>query len=201
MTTLSYIVPGIWFILTAAFILCGWGLVSILPTVVVTGGILIYTFEKKAYRKEQGYCLFGGIIISACLGMYLSGETDLLGAILGSGFVSMPLLASDEKYRHKFSEAFKNFKDSTPSFSSAVSSKLDNAFDGCFTIIIFWIAIFIITMIIGLVCTIIQYVKSVYTLLSAGMEENVPSVTEYLNNLNSNSANEEQKQNDQDHWL
>ena len=201
MKTLSYIVPGIWFILTIACLLCGGGLVSILPTVVVTGGILIYTFEKKAYRKEQGYCLFGGIIISACLGMYFSGETDLLGAILSSGLVSIPLLASDEKYRHKFSEAFKTFKGSHPPFFSAVSSKLDNAFDGCLTIILFWILFFMITMITGLVCTIIQYVKAVHSLLIAGIEEKVPSVTEYLNNLNSNSANEEQKQNDQDHWL
>ena len=50
-------------------------------------------------------------------------------------------------------------------------------------------------------CTIIQYVKSVHTLLSAGMEETVPSVTEYLNNLNSNSANEKPEQNDQNNWL
>ena len=198
---LSYIVPGIWFVLTLVFLLCGWDLISILPTAVVTGGVLIYTFEKKAYRKEQKYCLFGGIIIAVSLGMVFTGETDILGTLLNGGFISIPLLASDEKYRLKFSEAFKTVKDSAPPFSSAISSKPDGAADGCFAIIIFWMLIFIITLIIGLVCTIIQYVKSVHTLLSAGMEETVPSVTEYLNNLNSNSASEKPEQNDQNNWL
>ena len=101
--------PALWVIVSLIFLIQGWLVANIVATSLISIFSIVLTFKRKDMIKEQGYCLFGGIIIVIFFLLLSSKDFSwdhLFQTLFHTSLLSLPLVLTDKDGRTRLVEFF-----------------------------------------------------------------------------------------------